>query len=178
MGWKSKYNIEFKGLKEGLHEFDFEVNDLFFEHFEDTLVEKGDVKVLVLFEKRKTFLKMHFKVSGNVELVCDRCLEPYLQDICHESDIFVKFGDEAGDDSSENVIWVLPEEHQVNVAQLIYEFIVLSVPLRQVHPINKTGTRDCNPEMIAKLKELAISSKTKENSDDPRWDKLKNLNNN
>ncbi len=39
VSWKNKYDIEFKGLKEGLHEFEFEVDYKFFEHFEESLVD-------------------------------------------------------------------------------------------------------------------------------------------
>ena len=47
-----KYDIEFKGLKEGLHDFGFEADNKFFAHFEDSLVENGKITVKVIFEKR------------------------------------------------------------------------------------------------------------------------------
>ncbi|WP_372651771.1 DUF177 domain-containing protein, partial [Draconibacterium sp.] len=74
MSWKSKYNIEFKGLKEGLHDYQFEVNDKFFVHFEESLVDNGEVSVKVEHEKRSAFLKLSFALEGWLELVCDRCL--------------------------------------------------------------------------------------------------------
>jgi len=45
VSWKSKYNIEFKGLKEGLHDFEYEVDNTFFAHFEESLVDNGKVKI-------------------------------------------------------------------------------------------------------------------------------------
>jgi uncharacterized metal-binding protein YceD (DUF177 family) len=177
VSWKSKYNIEFKGLKEGLHEFEFEVKNSFFEHFEESLVEKGDVKALIILERRSSFLNLHFKITGILELTCDRCLEPYEQKIGLETDIFVKFGHET-EDNSDNVLWLLPEEHQLNVAQLIYEYTVLSIPMRHVHPKNDNGVRACNKEMIEKLKELKAKHIPEESETDPRWDLLKKLNNN
>ena len=64
MGWKTKYDVEFKGLKEGLHEFEFEIKDKFFEHFDQDLINVGNLIVKVDLEKRTTFMKLYFNVKG------------------------------------------------------------------------------------------------------------------
>lgn len=177
VSWKTKYDIAFKGLAEGLHEFDFQIDGKFFEHFEASLVEVGEVNIKVLLEKRSAFLKLYFNIKGWVELVCDRCLENYSQKIKHSTEIFVKFGEKEFDEG-ENVIWILPEEHQLNLAQLMYEFVILSIPLRHIHPKNKNGERECNKEMINKLKNYMHTEEEEQAPSDPRWDALKNLKNN
>lgn len=177
VNWRQKYNIEFKGLKEGLHEFDFEVDNKFFEHFEGSLVEKGEAKINVLLEKRSSFIKFHLNISGFAELVCDRCLETYKQEITNEAELFVKFGEETFDEA-ENVIWVLPEEHAINLVQPIYEYVSLGIPLRHIHPKNENGKRGCNPEMLKKLKNFTHLHDDDKTIIDPRWDALKNLKNN
>ena len=175
MGWRTKYNVEFKGLKEGLHEFGFEVRDAFFEHFKQGLVSVGNIDVKVKLEKRSSFLKLFFKLNGWVELTCDRCLENYRQKIKHKSELFVKFGEDDYED--DEIIWILPEEHHINLAQLIYEYIVLSIPIRHVHP-DKKGVSGCNLEMLEELKKYEHKEAEKEQITDPRWAALKNWNNN
>lgn len=177
VSWILKYNIEFKGLKEGLHEFEFEVNDSFFEHFEESLVAKGEILAWVELEKRSSFLKLHLKIKGYLELTCDRCLENYRQKVKTQAELFVKYGEQEFDEG-ENVIWVLPEDHQINVAQIIYEYIILSIPLRQVHPKNKEGKRECNPEMIEQIKKYKRSVEEEKPPVDPRWNALRNFENN
>ena len=180
VGWKTKYSIEFKGLKEGLHDYEFEVDNKFFEHFNKSLVEVGAVKAVVQLEKRSSFLKLNLLLNGWIELTCDNCLELYHQNIEMETEQFVKFGEETEFDEGDNVIWVLPEEHAINLAQVIYEYIILSIPLRQVHP-DETGENSCNPEMIKKLNEYTHHEAENEDKDDeidPRWAALKNLKNN
>ncbi len=177
VSWISKYDIAFKGLAEGLHEFDFQIDDKFFEHFEESLVDNGEVMVKVILEKRSAFLKLHFKIKGWLELTCDRCLENYRQKIKNKAEIFVKFGEKEFEEG-ENVIWILPEEHQINLAQLIYEYVSLSIPLRQVHPKDENGIRGCDIEMIEKLKKYTHTADDEESGTDPRWDALKNLGNN
>ncbi len=170
-----KYDVEFKGLNEGLHEFEFEVQDSFFEHFEHGLVDKGDVKVAVRLEKRSSFMKLFFDLKGHVQLVCDRCLENYLQKVKSSYELFVKFGESEYED--DEIIWVLPEEHKINLAQLIYEYTILSLPMKQVHPDNKKGENGCNKEMLKKIEEHK-QREEKEQEVDPRWAALKKWNNN
>ena len=177
MSWKTKYNIEFKGLKEGLHVFEFEVDDKFFEHFDESQVEKGKVFIRLSLEKRSSFIKLDFDLNGQVELTCDRCLELYSQDISYETEMFVKYGED-NEDEGENIIWVNPEEHNINVVQVIYEFVALSIPLRHVHPKNSDGKRACNKEMLKKLKKYTRPEKEEKTETDPRWDVLKSLGNN
>ncbi len=180
MSWKSKYNIEFKGLKEGLHDYEFKVDSTFFEHFKEGLVEEGEVTAKVQLEKRSAFLKLKVDISGWLQLICDRCLENYEQDVELETELFVKFGEEQEFDEGDNVIWVLPEEHAINLAQVIYEYIVLSIPLRHVHP-NEEGENSCNKEMLEKINKYTHNEDeiSKDDEDiDPRWAALKNLKNN
>lgn len=180
MGWKTKYNIEFKGLKEGLHDYEFVIDNKFFEHFEESLVENGAVQAEVQLEKRSSFLKLNLQLKGWVEITCDNCLEDYHQSIEIETEQFIKFGEETEFDDGDNVIWVLPEEHAINLTQTIYEYIVLSIPLKHVHP-NDTKENSCNPEMLEKLSEyMPGDEKEDDNEDDidPRWAALKNLKNN
>lgn len=175
MSWKTKYNIEFKGLKEGIHDFEFEIDDKFFAHFEERLFDSGQVSVKVFLEKRGTFLKLDMAFEGWLELPCGRCLENYRQPVHDKTELFVKFG-QSPEIGEENVIWLLPEEHAINMAQTMYEYVTLSIPLRQIHPKNSEGKRECNEEMIKKLKQYRHPEKEK--ATDPRWDGLKGLINN
>ena len=83
VSWKNKYNIEFKGLKEGLHEYEYKVDDKFFEHFNESLVKNGNITVKAELEKRSAFLKLQFTISGWLELICDRCLDEDQQKEYH-----------------------------------------------------------------------------------------------
>jgi uncharacterized metal-binding protein YceD (DUF177 family) len=88
--------------------------------------------------------------------------------------LVVKFGHEFNDEHDE--ILILPHEaYQVNVAQYIYELIVLSTPSKRVHPNVVDGTMQS--DALRKLEELRINEEktVEEESTDPRWDKLKDL---
>ena len=177
-GWKSKYDVEFKGLKEGLHQFGFETGEKFFKNFENSPVNKGDVKVDVTLEKRSTFLKIYLKLKGWVELTCDRCLGDYRQKIKNKAEVLVKFSEVEQEDDVD-VMWVLPEEHRLNLAQLIYEYIALAIPLKRIHPDDENGQSGCDPEMLAKIEDyMHPEDESDEDEIDPRWEALKKWKNN
>ncbi|MFW6309983.1 MAG: YceD family protein [Prolixibacteraceae bacterium] len=178
-GWKSKYDLEFKGLKEGLHEFSFEAGEKFFEHFENSPVNVGDVQLDVTLEKRSTFLKIYLKLKGRVELTCDRCLGEYRQKIKNKAEVLVKFSELEQEDDVD-VMWVFPDEHRLNLSQLIYEYIALAIPLKRVHPDKENGESGCDPEMLNKLDDYVQPGNEADDEEniDPRWEALRKLKNN
>jgi len=169
-----KNRIVYQGLSEGLHEFDFDVDNKFFEALEYSEIKKGNLKVNVVLNKKSTFLELDFKINGYVEIVCDRCLDEFNQPIDYEGKLFVKFSD-TGEDLADDVICLTPADHELDIAHYIYESINLSIPLKRVHPNDKKGNATCNPEMLKKLENLKIDEPTDDDNIDPRWEDLRKL---
>jgi uncharacterized protein len=174
VGKLSEYNIAFKGLKEGNYVFDFQICDSFFEHFENSLVNEANVHVKITFGKHSSFISLEIDLHGTVRLTCDRCLELYDQPVHHKASLFIKFGEDESVDG-DDVIWLHPEDNLINVAQIIYEYICLSIPLKHIHPSGKEVKNSCDPEMLKKIEEY---SRQQIEKTDNRWDQLKNLLNN
>jgi len=169
-----EYNIPFVGLKEGNHTFEFDINEKFFDLFKFDDYNKANIKAVIDFTKKNNLLNLVFTINGTVNVLCDTTSEPFDLAIEGEMPLIVKFGFEYNDDNDE--ILILPNEaYQINVAQYIYELIVLSVPSKKIHPKVLDGTMES--EALNKLKELTINNKTVVDDDatDPRWDKLKDL---
>ncbi|WP_179021393.1 YceD family protein [Winogradskyella forsetii] len=169
------YTIPFVGLKIGEHHFDFQIDNTFFEHFEYDEFNAVDVKIDLKFEKKSTLLELHFSAEGLVNIDCDITNEPYDQSISDSFKLVVKFGNEYNDDN-EDILIVPHGEYEINVAQYIYELIVLAVPVKRVHPGIEDGT--LQSDILSKLEELSPNEdiKTKSSEDiDPRWNNLKKL---
>ena len=167
-----KFNIQFVGLKEGNHLFEYVIDNTFFEAFNFDEFESSSVNVSLKFIKKSTLFELTFSCKGFVEVPCDLTSELYKQNVQSVLPLIVKFGPEFNDENEE--ILVLPHEaYEFNVAQFIYEMIVLSIPNKRVHPKVLDGTM--NSEALNKLKELEIKEEKTVEKTDPRWDKLKNL---
>lgn len=171
----NEYLIPFIGLKLGKHQFDYQIDKTFFDRFEYDEFESCNVKVDVVLDKKSTMLELHFKHKGTVHVPCDLTGEPFDLSIKGKINVVVQFGDAFNNENEE--LLILPHgEHQVDVSQYIYEMIVLSIPLKRIHPGVKDGT--LKSEAIEKLQELTVKAKkeeTKSEETDPRWDQLKKL---
>lgn len=169
------YTIPFVGLKIGSHQFDYQIDNTFFEHFEYDEFHKANVKVDLELEKKSTLLDLHFQFNGTVNVNCDLTNEPYDQPISGNFDLVVKFGQEYNDEEED--LLILPHgSYEVDVAQYIYESIVLAVPAKRVHPGVADGT--LKSEALDKLEELSLNNQAEQSDEDqtdPRWDDLKKL---
>lgn len=170
-----EYDIPFVGLKEGKHQFQYQIDNKFFELYNFTEFNKAAVQVSITLEKKSTMLELHFESEGTVNVDCDLSSEPFDLPIAGKIMLVVKFGDEYNDENEE--LLIIPHgEHQINVAQYIYEMIVLSVPPKRIHPGVKDGT--LSSDILEKLEELQPKEKDEKNNDediDPRWNTLKKL---
>ncbi len=167
------YDISFSGLKNGKHNFQFETDKEFFQLF-DTEQEftNPKIKVDVLLDKHSTFLEVVISTKGTVDLVCDITNEDFTHPIENEIKVLVKFGEEY-DDSEEDVITIPINSHDFNIAQLIYENVVLSIPMKKLSP----NVKKEDLEILEKFSPKEIEKEEEQNSD-PRWEALKKLRNN
>ena len=143
-----EFDISFIGLKEGIHQFDYKIEKEFFDFFNYEEFYNSNVNVNVSFLKKATIFEMNFTFSGWVEVACDITNELFHQPIETSYYLIVKFGEEFNNDNEE--LLILPHsEFKLNVAQYIYEAIVLEVPIKRVHPGVTDGT--LHSEVLEKL---------------------------
>ena len=169
------YTIQFVGLKQGEHCFEYNTDKKFFEHFEFNEFNDAKLDVKVVLNKKTTILELHFEVSGTINVNCDLTNEPFNQQINSDFNLVVNFG-EAFNNENENILILPYAEYEINISQYIYELIVLSVPFKKVHPGVEDGTLDS--DMLDKLEELSpkgLEDKNENEDIDPRWNTLKKL---
>jgi len=115
-----EYLIQFIGLKLGKHQFDYQLDNSFFEHFEYDDFNNANIKVQVVLEKKNTMLELTFKHKGTVNVPCDLTSEDFDLPIKGKINLIVKFGESFNDENEE--LLILPHgEYEFNIAQYIYE---------------------------------------------------------
>ncbi|MBA3648761.1 MAG: DUF177 domain-containing protein [Chitinophagales bacterium] len=168
-----QYEIAFVGLKTGIHQFNFDIDDRFFAYFNNSLVNKGDLKVHLNFDKKPSFFILYFRIEGFVHLPCDRCSAELDFPLDADFTIVVKFDDHSEnehDDSMADVIYIDRNETHLNTGQLIYEFINLSIPLHRINCDNLNNKKPCDYEILSRL--VAPAPKKQKPPVDPRWKDL------
>ncbi len=119
--------INFGSLAEGEHEFEYRIDDSFFQKFEHSPVQNGDVDVLVVVEKKDNMLLLDFTMEGALILACDRCLEDLELEMESFNELIVKFGDvKEEQEVSEDVLILPAKENELDISRFIYEYITLS----------------------------------------------------
>ncbi len=160
----SAFKVQFSGLKLGKHLFDFDVDDAFFEKLDYSPISKGKVEVAVVLDKKSTMMVLDFELNGWVMESCDRCTVDYRQHVSGEHQIYVKFGDDF-DEPDDNLLVIPRDEYELDVSQLIYEFIELNVPLRKI-PCEESGDDSmCDKDTLKVLKDSEVDAK----KNNPLW---------
>jgi len=169
---RKEFFIPFSGLKLGKHEFEYKIDNTFFESFGYQEFNGVNIKVLAILNKMNNMMELELDSKGNVNVDCDVTGEAFEQPITSELNLVIKFGETYDDENDE--ILILPHgEHQFNIAQYIYEMLVLAVPQKRVHPGVLDGS--LKSEILDKLEELQPKEIKESENIDPRWDDLKKL---
>ena len=164
----SHFSIPFKGLKDGIHELTFEVDDSFFRHFENEVVTSGKFNVYLRLDKKPSVSILKFSLEGYCNVLCDRCLTPIQLPVNKEYQLLLKPGEP--DDSNDEVLFIKADISTLSVAQVIYEYIILSVPIIKVYDCVVENPRPCDMSVLEKIK-----NEDQENLSTTIWESLAGL---
>ena len=166
-----QFKIDLKNQKDEVRTLDFDLDNQYFSALDDSEVKQGALHVSVSIRKMTGFYELLFHTEGTVNVTCDRCLDDMSQPIKADNRLIVKLG--AAYSEEDDVITVTEDEGILDTSWLIYEFIVLAIPIKHVHAPGK-----CNAAMSQVLEELSADRSSDEESNqpvDPRWSALEKL---
>ena len=151
----------------------FVVKDKFFEAFPFSDIKHADIAVVAQLNKNGDNILLKLSLGGCInKLACDICTEELSIKISVATNIIIKRTDK-NIFSTDEIIYVKPNENKLDLKQLVFELIVLNTPKKRKHDLDKKGNSKCNEEMIKLVKKYTTVRKK---ASDPRWDVLKNLN--
>lgn len=166
-----QFEIPVSGLKDGLHPFDFQLNNEFFECFEASPLKEGNVNVKVYFDKRPDMYVITFDIKGAVKTTCDRCLDEFILPIQSSESLMFKFAAEEREEA--DIVYILKGATSLNIANYIYDYVNLALPMMKTHD---DAEEECNSEITDYLNNQNQEEETKPQSDkNPIWDALKNF---
>lgn len=184
MGKFTAFKLPLKSLVKGTHSFDYHLDKQFFANMENADVRDADINVHLTVDYNGEVYALHFAITGEVVVLCDRCLDDLHLPIDATYDIAVQYGDDYNDES-DTLLQIPDSDNYLNVAYMIYDTVVLEIPIKHVHPMGK-----CNRQMSAILRKhragggedaeeaaeiLEEADDADSRASDPRWDALRNL---
>ncbi|MBU3714556.1 MAG: DUF177 domain-containing protein [Ferruginibacter sp.] len=171
MGKMRAYEIAFVGLKPGIHQFNYELDDKFFTEkgAKDFSNTKANVKLLL--DKHQGFMLLTFEVGGTADVVCDRCGNPLKINLWDEFKVVVKLvenPDEMNNQEEDpDVFYISRNESHLDVSDWLYEFVILSIPMQSMCSEEEKGGSQCNKEVLNKLNEM--KERHSEQQTNPLW---------
>tara|TARA_B000000565_G_C23768581_1_gene371290 strand:+ start:788 stop:1300 length:513 start_codon:yes stop_codon:yes gene_type:complete len=163
------YNIRISGIKDGNHEYFFNINGKFFESFVKPEVTDSEIKVNCNLFKDGNKLKLSLNIEGNIlNFNCDLCAGGIKLSIINSIDVFLQETESEMEDTDE-IIYIQPNQSYLDISQLIYEAVILSIPSKIEH--SGVGNDICDKEMMVLLDKYA----KREEINDPRWDDLNKI---
>jgi uncharacterized metal-binding protein YceD (DUF177 family) len=174
MQTRKEYIIQFVGLGLGLHDYTFEVGDSFFQDLDYSEIKHANIHVNLHLLKQSQMMVLEFEIGGTVKSECDLCTGEFDLVLEGTHKLIVKVGGSDTGNDDDDIITIAANEHELDLAQYIYEYIALSLPIKRVHPEDKNGKSTCDKEVLEKLDEFLLEEE-KEEETDPRWNGLKNI---
>ena len=143
------YELPLNGMAAGRTTLRWHAGKEFFESYENTEILDADLSVEVTVEKSGRFIGVDCNLEGSVTTLCDRCLEPLQLPVSEKVLLSVKFGAEPsegasdGMEGSREIVYLDASDAVLDMAQVIYDYTCLALPLHRVHPDG-----ECNPETV------------------------------
>ncbi|MEP6746222.1 MAG: DUF177 domain-containing protein [Bacteroidota bacterium] len=177
------YDIAFVGLKQGIHEYQYEVNDKFFEAYQEQDFRNCRANIKLTLDRQNGFMLLKFEIGGLLEVTCDRCGSPVLpMNLWDEFNVVVKLAEDPDSmneqEEDPDVYYISRGDSHLHVADWIFEFVNLSIPMQRMCSEEKMGSQYCDNDVLDMLRKGEDEPNGSEN---PIWkglDKLKkNLDN-
>lgn len=178
----TEYNINLVNLADKQHEYDFELDNSFFELFDQTIINSGQLQAHVVLDKSPLLLNFEIHIQGEVNLTCDRSLEEFDYPLDITQTLLVRYGAQEME-LDDNVLQIPHEAQSLNLAQHLFDYVGLAIPMKKLHPrfeVDDTSDNDILIYSTAQHDAQGPEDEPGEDSGtgDPRWDILKKLNNN
>ncbi len=170
----NEYTLNIFGLSNKLHHFTYKLEEDFYAFFDTGIVYGGNIDVVLDFDKSDLRIECNFTLKGEVTVLCDRTLEPFEVEIDTQAKVFYKYADTT-EEVDEKMFLIEWSTQQLNLAQLFYEYTILALPIRKIHPKFANESED---------EKFTFSTEKEDNidnddsvGDNSHWAVLKNLKN-
>jgi uncharacterized metal-binding protein YceD (DUF177 family) len=158
MNSRRTFDIAFVGLKAGVHEFEYAINDKFFVDYQEQDFRNCTAQVKLALEKNNGFMLLRFEIGGKLEVTCDRCGNDLPLELWDEFNIVVKMVEDPDQmneqEEDPDVYYISKGESHLRISDWIYEFINLSIPMQRQCTEDEIGGPHCNKEVLAMLKKM------------------------
>ena len=181
MNHRREFSIPFVGLKPGVHEYNYIIEDKFFDDFQSQDFTNCNAQIKLLLDKKSSFMILKFEVGGSLQVVCDRCNSQLPLELWDDFTMTIKMVENPEEmneqEDDPDMYYIAQGESHIDVAGWIYEFINLSIPMQKTCNYENMKGPHCNQSSLDMLKKRNTDEK-KVIKENPIWkglEKFKDL---
>lgn len=179
MSQRRAFEIAFVGLKPGTHAFEYTVDNKFFESYGEQDFTNCKANIKLELEKHNGFMMLKFDVDGKADVNCDRCGNNLPLQLWDEFKIVVKMVDDPEvmnmQEEDPDIYYISRTESHLHVADWIFEFVNLSIPMQKMCSEEEMGGPQCNTEVLEKLRKMEEEATKDSNTVWKALEQFKNL---
>ena len=168
MSNRREFEIAFVGLKPGVHEFEYKLDDRFFEDYGGQDFQQTDATVKLMLEKNSSFMRLRFEIGGKVDVTCDRCSNELPIQLFDEFTVTVKMVDDPAQmneqEDDPDIFYIARGESHLDVKNWLYEFVNLSIPMQRTCEYENMDGPYCNPAAREILKNMQPDQQEKQST--------------
>ena len=158
MNYRREFEIAFVGLKPGIHEFKYKIDNKFFSSYSKQDFVDCEAAINLQLDKKNGFMLLKFDIDGAADVSCDICGNAISMQLWDEYKMMVKMVENPDEmnvnEEDPDVYYISKGESHLQIADWIFEFITLSLPYQKRCADNERGGPKCNKEVLAKLNAL------------------------
>lgn len=130
-----RLTVSGKALSKGTYDYEFRLDKRFFESFDNTeILDPWLIAAIHFKENEGKDFEISVKISGDVVLLCDRCLERLNMPLSFQSML--------GEEELAECLNACTGHY--DFSQYVYDNVCLAIPIQRVHTLEK----DCDPGML------------------------------
>ncbi|MDR8390212.1 DUF177 domain-containing protein [Aliifodinibius sp. S!AR15-10] len=145
-------------------------------------LELGDYPFLggvidLSFYRTIHFIRVNFHIDSDIELVCDRSLEPFEYPVEADYEVLFKVDVKEETENEEGAVRRFNfSSNTLDIEDEVRDTVMLNIPIKKLHP--KFLDEDGNPKQFEVKSFGDVNDEEDSDLADPRWEKLKKLKNN
>lgn len=167
-------------LKEGVYEYKYLLDDIFFQCFKQSIIQKARLNAYVQLKKSHYGIDTKLYIEGEVIVPCDMCGEDFSVSVQAKDEVIYRYKENYSEQEREKLEekeekelrWISVLDKNINTGQELYEIAHIELPMR-LRPAQKDGVCIvCKKNPDEWLKKIGKSENDTEEID-PRWNELK-----
>lgn len=166
------YSLPIGGMELGLHRFDFQIDSYFVAQFENYPYGQTDVQVTVEADRDMTMIPLKIEMSGLVTCSCDRCGVDIRLPVQTRYHVVLKEGLTESSEENDEVIMIRPGEHRWSVAGLLYDVLLLAMPMKKTYDCKKDQSPPCDQKVLHRL-EGGFDQRPTGAEEDSVWEQIR-----